>query len=48
VGWINVDDQPNVNTHHFTATGQLVLGRRFGEAFLKIEQAKNDRQRSGE
>lgn len=48
VGWINVDDQPNVNTHHFTAAGQLVLGRRFGEAFLKIEQAKNDRQRSGE
>lgn len=32
VAWINVDDLPNVNTHHFTAEGQLVIGRRFGEA----------------
>ncbi|MBP85884.1 MAG: hypothetical protein CMJ64_04070 [Planctomycetaceae bacterium] len=32
VAWINVDDLPNVNTHHFTAEGQLVVGRRFGEA----------------
>ncbi len=34
--WINVDDLPNVNSHHFTAAGQLVLGRRFAEAFLNF------------
>lgn len=36
VAWINVDDLPNVNTHHFTAEGQLIIGRRFGNAFLKL------------
>lgn len=40
--WINVDDQPNVNTHHFTAEGQLVIGRRFGEAFLKLATSDRD------
>jgi hypothetical protein len=39
VAWINVDDQPNVNTHHFTAAGQLVLGQRFADAFLTQERA---------
>ena len=38
VAWINVDDQPNVNTHHFTAASQVVLGQRFAEAFLKLNQ----------
>jgi glycerophosphoryl diester phosphodiesterase len=38
VAWINVDDLPNVNTHHFTAQGQLAIGRRFGEAFLRLEK----------
>lgn len=33
--WINVDDQPNVNTHHFTAAGQRVLGQRFAQALLR-------------
>jgi len=34
--WIDVDDLPNVNTHHFSADSQLVIGRRFGETFLKL------------
>ncbi len=31
--WIDVDDLPNVNTHHFSADSQLVIGQRFGEHF---------------
>ncbi len=34
--WIDVDDLPNVNIHHFSANSQLVIGQRFGEAFLKL------------
>lgn len=42
--WIDVDDLPNVNTHHFSADSQLVIGRRFGEAFLKLHKsAENQR-----
>jgi D-aminopeptidase len=34
---------PNVNTHHFSADSQLVIGRRFGEAFVSLqEKAKAD------
>lgn len=40
--WINVDDLPNVNTHHFSAESQLVIGRRYGEAFLKLQKAVNN------
>jgi hypothetical protein len=40
--WIDVDDLPNVNTHHFTAEGQLVIGRRFGDAFLKISNSQRN------
>jgi hypothetical protein len=36
--WIDVDDLPNVNTHHFSADSQLVIGRRFGAAFLKVQE----------
>ncbi len=36
--WINVDDLPNINTHHFSAESQLVIGRRYGEAFLKLQK----------
>ncbi|MCI0674150.1 MAG: P1 family peptidase, partial [Phycisphaerales bacterium] len=36
--WIDVDDLPNVNTHHFSADSQLVIGQRFGEAFLKLQE----------
>lgn len=36
--WIDVDDLPNVNTHHFSADSQLVIGKRFGEAFLKFQK----------
>jgi hypothetical protein len=36
--WIDVDDLPNVNTHHFSADSQLVIGRRFGEAFLALQK----------
>ena len=35
--WINVDDLPNVNIHHFSADSQLVIGERYGTAFLKID-----------
>ena len=38
--WIDVDDLPNVNRHHFSADSQLSIGRRFGEAFLKIQRAE--------
>lgn len=38
--WIDVDDLPNVNTHHFSADSQLIIGRRFGEAFLKLQPKK--------
>jgi len=34
--WIDVDDQPNVATHHLTAAGQLAVGRRFAEAYLNL------------
>ena len=34
--WIDVDDLPNVNTHHFSADSQLVIGDRYAKAFLKI------------
>ena len=36
--WIDVDDLPNVNTHHFSTESQLVIGKRFGEAFLKFQK----------
>jgi hypothetical protein len=38
--WINVDDLPNVQQHHFSAESQLAIGRRFGDAFLRIEQKR--------
>jgi hypothetical protein len=34
--WINVDDLPNVVQHHFSADSQLVIGRRFGDAYLRL------------
>ena len=37
--WINVDDLPNVVQHHFSAQSQLVIGQRFGEAYLRLAQA---------
>ena len=40
--WIDVDDLPNVNTHHFSADSQLTIGRRFGEAFLKLRPKADD------
>jgi len=40
--WIDVDDLPNVNTHHFSADSQLVIGRRFGEAFLQLLRKADD------
>lgn len=38
--WINVDDLPNVNTHHFSAESQLEIGRRFATALLMLESRK--------
>jgi hypothetical protein len=40
--WIDVDDLPNVNTHHFSASSQLVIGQRFGEAFLRLQRKSDD------
>lgn len=40
-GWIDVDDLPNVNRHHFAAGAQLTIGRRFGEQFLKLAAGPN-------
>ncbi len=37
-GWINVDDLPNVNTHHFSADSQLIIGQRFAAAFLQLQE----------
>jgi hypothetical protein len=34
--WVNVDDLPNVAQHHFSAESQLVIGRRFGDAYLRL------------
>lgn len=34
--WVDVDDLPNVNTHHFSADSQLIIGQRYGAAFLKL------------
>ncbi len=34
--WIDVDDQENVRIHHFTSSGQLVLGGRFADAYLSL------------
>jgi len=34
--WINVDDLPNVMEHHFSAESQLTIGRRFGDAYLRL------------
>jgi hypothetical protein len=39
--WIDVDDLPNVNTHHFSADSQLVIGRRFGEALMNLQEKAN-------
>ncbi|WP_010586701.1 iduronate-2-sulfatase [Schlesneria paludicola] len=40
--WINVDDLPNVNTHHFSADSQLVIGERYGKAYLDLKQTDGD------
>ncbi len=36
--WVDVDDLPNVVQHHFSAASQLVIGRRFGDAYLKFAE----------
>lgn len=35
--WIDIDDLPNVNIHHFSADSQLIIGQRCGAAFLRIQ-----------
>lgn len=35
-GWVDVDDLPNVRQHHYTAEGQLTIGRRLGARFLTL------------
>lgn len=39
--WINVDDLPNVNIHHFSADSQIIIGERYGTAFLKLHAKAN-------
>ena len=39
-GWIDVDDLPTVNQHHFTAEEQLTIGRRFAERFLRLAKPR--------
>jgi hypothetical protein len=34
--WVTSDDLPNVNTHHFSADSQLVIGQRLGDAYLAL------------
>ncbi len=34
--WINVDDLPHVNYHHFTEAGQLSIGQRDAMAYLDL------------
>jgi hypothetical protein len=34
--WIDTDDLPNVNIHHFSAASQLVIGDREANAFLAL------------
>ncbi len=36
--WIDVDDLPNVNIHHFSADSQLTIGERYGAAFLTLDK----------
>jgi hypothetical protein len=36
--WVDVDDLPNVVQHHFSAESQLTIGRRFGDAWLKLSR----------
>ncbi|MBS0261711.1 MAG: hypothetical protein JSS02_07105 [Planctomycetes bacterium] len=38
--WIDVDDLLNVNTHHFSAAGQLVIGQRYGKSFLELQKKR--------
>ncbi len=42
--WINVDDQPNIVTHHFPASAQLVLGKRFADAYLGMAGTSTRKQ----
>lgn len=38
--WIDIDDLPNVNTHHFSTASQLVIGERFGESCLQLQRKR--------
>ena len=44
-GWVDVDDLPNVVQHHFSADSQLIIGRRFGDLFLKLARAGSESAR---
>jgi len=39
-GWIDVDDLPTVNQHHFTAEGQLTIGKRYAREFLRLAKRR--------
>jgi hypothetical protein len=39
--WITVDDQPNIFEHHFSAESHLLIGKRFGDAYLEVAARAN-------
>lgn len=38
--WIDVDDLPRVVEHHFPASAQLEIGKRFADAYLALRERK--------
>jgi hypothetical protein len=40
VGWIDLDDLPPVNRHHFSANAQLQIGTRLGQRFLQLVRSR--------
>lgn len=34
--WVDVDDLPAINIHHFSSASQLIIGERFGKAMLEL------------
>ncbi len=41
VGWIDTDDLPKVNRHHFSAASQIIIGQRFAKEYLKLLNGTN-------
>ncbi len=41
VGWIDTDDLPKVNRHHFSAASQIIIGQRFATEYLRLLNGTN-------